>query len=97
MAADSYRTDVFLYSECTWVDGWVSADDRDDPTGRNAAGAGLTSLVARGSQVPPVDLEDAHRDYLRRLASAASTSAPDKADRALLQHEREVGCGWNYR
>ena len=92
MEAAGFRTDVFLYSECTWIDVWVKADRTGDTAARNEATQGLAATVAKLDRPAPIDLDEPGRAFLVQLVGAAR-----EGDANPLQQEHRINCDWQFR
>lgn len=82
--------DVFFFSQCTWVDYWLTADRDGDTAAKRAATNGLAGTVAKLDSV--LTLDKPGRAYEGELVDAAQA---DKV--AALQRERRINCDWKFR
>lgn len=92
MTAAMFRSDVFLYSECTWVDAWVVADRGGDEGAKAQATTGLKVVVSKLDEPFRVRLDDNGRKNLHGLVTAAQHDDPGP-----LRSELKINCGWNFR
>lgn len=92
MPAAGFRTDVFLYSECTWVDAWLTADRARNTTAKTKATEGLAATVAKLDTPVRIGLDPGGRAFLIDLVAAAQQDNP-----APLKREHRLNCGWKFR
>lgn len=88
--AGMMHDDVFFFSECTWVDYWLTADRAGDAAAKREATTGLADTIANLDTVATLDQHG--RPSMIALATAAKND-----HRALLENERQLNCDWNFR
>ena len=92
MTAAGFRDSVFFYSECTWVDYWVTADRAGRTTARREATQGLADTVAKLDSPARINLDQPGRMFLVALVGAARAG-----DAGPLERERRINCDWQFR
>lgn len=90
MTAGMVQDNVFFFSQCTWVDSWVNADDNNNAAAKKEATQGLVETVAKLDTVQTLDQPG--RSYERDLVRAAKDNVP-----ATLKSERRINCDWKFR
>lgn len=82
--------DVFFFSQCTWVDYWLTADRSGNAAAKKEATKGLADTVAKLDSVQTLD--EPGRALEVALADAAEADKP-----APLKRERRINCDWKFR
>ncbi len=82
--AGGFRDSVFFYSECTWVDYWVTSDRTGKAAAKREATRGLATTVAKLDSPARINLDETGRRFLTELVEAAEditrrVAAPEEA------------------